>query len=101
VELRHLKTFLALSEELHFGRTATRLGMTQTAVSRQIGALEQHLGVQLIVRRPRPVLTDAGRLLADKVPPVLDAVDAAVDSARRVADGGGKSGPALLGGTTS
>jgi DNA-binding transcriptional LysR family regulator len=101
LELRHLRTFLALSEELHFGRTAARLGMTQTAVSRQIGVLEQHLGVQLIVRRPRPVLTDAGRLLAARVPPVLQAVDAAVRGARRVAEAGGESGSALPGGMTS
>ena len=66
--------------------------MTQTAVSRQIVVLEQHLGVQLIVRRPRPILTNAGRLLAARVPPVLDAVDAAVRSARRVAAAGGESG---------
>ena len=101
MELRHLRTFLALSEELHFGRTAERLGMTQTAVSRQIVVLEQHLGVQLIVRRPRPILTNAGRQLAARVPPVLNAVDAAVQSARRVAGDSPEPGSEIREGTTS
>jgi len=61
VELRHLRVFVTLAEELHFGRAAARLHLTQPSVSGQLRQLETDLGVQLIRRNARQVsLTDAG-----------------------------------------
>jgi DNA-binding transcriptional LysR family regulator len=66
VELRHLAALQALAQEGSFGRAATRLGYTQSAISQQIAALERAVGERLVERPggPRPVtLTEAGRLL--------------------------------------
>ena len=61
MELRHIRVFVALAEELHFGRTAQRLHLTQPAVSGQLQQLEAALGVQLIHRGARQVsLTEVG-----------------------------------------
>jgi DNA-binding transcriptional LysR family regulator len=61
VELRELRVFLALAQELHFGRTADRLGLTQSRVSQSIRDLERKLGLQLVARTSRRVaLTPAG-----------------------------------------
>jgi DNA-binding transcriptional LysR family regulator len=61
VELRQIRTFLVLAEELHFGRTAARLRVAQSAVSYSLKQLEQELGVQLVMRTKRTVsLTPAG-----------------------------------------
>jgi len=69
-----LRLFLVLAEELHFGRAAARLFMTQPALSRQIRALETHLGVTLVERTSRTVdLTDAGRA---RLPAIRAAVEA-------------------------
>src|SRR5919107_1404181 len=74
VELREIRVFLALADELHFGRTAERVGLTQSRVSQSLRELEDKLGVQLILRTTRRVtLTAAGeRLLA-----VIEAFEAA------------------------
>ncbi len=79
IELRHLRAFLAVAEELNFGRAAERLYITQPALSRQIRALEQLLGCELLRRSTHQVeLTIAGEALLDRVRPVLREVDAAV-----------------------
>ena len=62
VELREIRVFLALAEELHFGRTAQRLGLTQSRVSQTLRQLERKMGGQLVYRTSRRVaLTPFGR----------------------------------------
>jgi DNA-binding transcriptional LysR family regulator len=85
IDLRLLRYFLAVSEELHFGRAAARLHMSQPPLSKAIRKLEDQLGVEVFVRSSRGVaLTDAGRTLAVEARKVLAGVDHAVAEARRV-----------------
>jgi DNA-binding transcriptional LysR family regulator len=78
LEVRQLRYFVAIAEELHFGRAAERLGMTQPPLSRAIRELEQQLGTQLLVRTTRHVrLTPAGEVLLRDARAALDAVAAA------------------------
>jgi monoterpene epsilon-lactone hydrolase len=85
IELRHLRAFVAVAEELNFGRAADRLYITQPALSRQIRALEQMLGCELLRRSTHRVeLTLAGEALLDRVRPVLRGVDAAVSAVQSV-----------------
>src|ERR687885_1492047 len=81
IELRHLRAFVAVAEELNFGRAAERLYITQPALSRQIRALEQLLGCELLRRSTHRVeLTVAGEALLDRVRPLLREVDATVST---------------------
>lgn len=88
VELNHLRCFVAVAEELHFGRAAARLFMTQPPLSRQIHLLEDALGLVLFDRNSRSVrLTDAGRVYYEDALRILRLSEQAADSARRVARG--------------
>jgi DNA-binding transcriptional LysR family regulator len=79
VDLRHFRSFVVVAEEGNIGRAATRLFITQPALSRQLQHLEEELGVTLLVRVPRGVeLTDAGRELVDKARAALDAAEHAL-----------------------
>jgi epsilon-lactone hydrolase len=85
IELRHLRAFVAVAEELNFGRAAERLYITQPALSRQIRALEQMLGCTLLRRSTHRVeLTLAGEALLDRVRPVLREVDATISTVQSV-----------------
>jgi DNA-binding transcriptional LysR family regulator len=83
-ETRELEYFVAVAEELHFGRAAERLGITQPPLSRAIGRLERRMGVQLLTRTSRRVvLTAAGAEFLAESRKALTAVDIAVSRARR------------------
>ncbi len=87
-ELRHLRYFVAVAEELHFGRAAERLHMSQPPLSMQIQALERSLGVQLLVRTQRQVsLTRAGEAFLRESRQILARLEAAARLARRVSRG--------------
>lgn len=84
METRELAYFLAVADELHFGRAAAHLGITQPALSKTIRRLERRLGVALFERTSRAVtLTEPGRVLAREARTALDAISAASVRTRR------------------
>jgi acetyl esterase/lipase len=85
IELRHLRSFVAVAEELNFGRAAEQLYLSQPALSRQIRALEQFVGVELFRRSTHQVeLTLAGEALLDRARGILRGVDEAVSVTQSV-----------------
>ena len=88
MELRHLRCFLAVAEELHFARAAERLHIEQSPLSRAIKELEEDLGVRLFNRTTRSTrLTRAGQLFLDHVPRIFTALDQARGSVQAAAAG--------------
>ena len=86
IELRQLRYFVAVAEELHFGRAAERLHMSQSPLSRAIRELERDLGLVLFLRTTRRVeLTPAGAALLERARRALAEVEPASTDARRAA----------------
>lgn len=100
MELRHLRYFLAVAEELNFRRAAEKLGIAQPPLSSQIHDLENEIGVRLFRRVPKGAeLTEAGVALLSAVPAVFDKLDQAVKLAQR--GGRGEEGRLRVGYTGS
>jgi DNA-binding transcriptional LysR family regulator len=96
VELRDIEIFLTLADELHFGRTAERLHVSQARVSQAIKAQERRIGGELFERTSRRVaLTPLGEQLRDDLRPAYDGIGAAI--ARAVSTAGNVSGTLRLG----
>jgi len=89
LETRELAYFVAVAEELHFGKAAERLGMAQPPLSRAISRLERRMGVRLLERTSRRVaLTDAGAVFLGESRQLLDSLDAAVRRVQRARQSG-------------
>ena len=88
IELRHLRYFVAVAEELHFGRAAARLHLAQPPLSQQIRKLEELLGYPLFTRTSRSVsLTAAGEALLQRAQRTLRNVQRDIDETRSIGHG--------------
>ena len=88
MEFRHLRYFLVLAEELHFGRAAQRLSISQPPLSTNIQQLEASVGARLFTRNSKAVqLTEAGRAFVPQARALLEQAQQAARHARDVADG--------------
>jgi DNA-binding transcriptional LysR family regulator len=88
VELRQIRSFLSVAETLHFGRTAALIHISQPALSLQIRALEEEIGVPLFERnRRKTILTEAGLAFRKDAAAALSQLDLAVRSSRLAAEG--------------
>lgn len=100
IELRHLRYFIAVAEELHFGRAAARLRISQPPLSQQIQILEEQIGARLLARTNRSVnLTAAGQQFLSDARQILGQVDAAAARAARLHQG--ETGELRIGFTSS
>ncbi len=100
IELRHLRYFVAVAEELHFGRAAARLRISQPPLSQQIQILEQQIGARLLARTNRSVnLTAAGQQFLTDARQILGQVEAAAARAERLHHG--ETGELRIGFTSS
>lgn len=100
IELRHLRYFVAVAEELHFGRAAARLNISQPPLSQQIQFLEQHIGARLFARTNRTVsLTPAGKQFLTDSRQILAQVEDASARAERLHQG--ETGELRIGFTSS
>ena len=102
MELRHLKYFVAVAEELHFGRAAEKVQITQPVISDQIRRLEQELGIKLFFRTKRIVqLTEPGKIFFKEAKQILARVEKAIAEVQKAERGElgsltiGHTGPAL------
>ncbi|QJT80573.1 LysR family transcriptional regulator [Kosakonia sp. MUSA4] len=100
IELRHLRYFIAVAEELHFGHAAARLNISQPPLSQQIQLLEQQVGARLLARTNRSVaLTPAGKQFLADSRQILSLVDEAAARAARLHQG--ETGELRIGFTSS
>src|SRR4029078_7383420 len=97
VELRHLRYFLAVADELHFGRAAERVRIAQPAISQQIQRLEEAIGTRLFDRNRREVrLTPAGEALRGFAERALGDVELGIRAAQRAPGGATRTTTARL-----
>ncbi len=96
MEFRHLQSFLAIADELHFGRAAAKLHLTQPSLSQQLQRLERTLGVELVARTSHEVrLTQAGRAFETQARTIVTQMHKAAETAREAA--AGRSGTVNVG----
>jgi DNA-binding transcriptional LysR family regulator len=98
-DLKQLRCFVAVAEELHFGRAATGMNMTQSPFSRQIKLLEEYLGVQLLDRDRHVRLTNSGRAFLTEARNILESIETLAAATRQTATG--ETGSVTLGFTTT